>query len=177
VKRLLAMGAAALVLAFVVSDQASAQRRGGFGGFSGVRSGSGFSGMRVGGAGFSGMRVGAAGFRGFSGSAIRGTGVGYRGVRVATGARGVGYGVRTAGIRTAAIGPGRPGWGVAGRPGWGGVRPGWRRGWGGWGWGFPLAAAAIGAGYYGSYSSDCWAWDGYQWVNVCYDPYYYGYGY
>jgi hypothetical protein len=49
---------------------------------------------------------------------------------------------------------------------------GWRRG---WGWGGPLAPATVGFGL-GYYGSSCWAWDGYQWVNVCYSPYY-GYGY
>jgi hypothetical protein len=38
------------------------------------------------------------------------------------------------------------------------------------GWGFPFAGLALAAtaGYYGS----CWRWDGFQWVNVCYRPYY-----
>jgi hypothetical protein len=40
----------------------------------------------------------------------------------------------------------------------------------GWGWGFPLAAGLA----YGSYGYDsCLQWDGYNWINVCYDPYYY----
>src|SRR5882672_7830699 len=84
---------------------------------------------------------------------------------------------------------GRPGWGIGGRPGWGqgwGVagRPGWGRpgwahaGWGRrWGWGFPLAVG-VGLGYYGYASSDysdCLSWDGYRWVNVCYQPYPYAY--
>jgi hypothetical protein len=50
---------------------------------------------------------------------------------------------------------------------------GYRRGWGGWGWGLPVAAGlglAATAGYYGS----CWRWDGFQYVNVCYQP---SYGY
>jgi hypothetical protein len=38
----------------------------------------------------------------------------------------------------------------------------------GWGWGFPLAAGLA----YASYDS-CIQWDGYNWINVCYDPYYY----
>ena len=54
---------------------------------------------------------------------------------------------------------------------------GWRRGWGGWGW---QVAAGLGlglgwgyynypyyAGYYG-YSDPCLAWNGYNWINVCY---------
>ena len=57
---------------------------------------------------------------------------------------------------------------------------GWRRGWGGWGW--PVAAGlGLGLGtwgyynypyysaYYGApYSNSCLAWDGYNWVDVCY---------
>jgi hypothetical protein len=56
---------------------------------------------------------------------------------------------------------------------------GWRRGWGGWGW--PVAAGlGLGLGtwgynypyypaYYGApYSDSCLAWDGYNWVDVCY---------
>jgi hypothetical protein len=57
---------------------------------------------------------------------------------------------------------------------------GWRRGWGGWGW--PVAAGlglGLGtwgyynypyySGYYGSpYSDSCLAWNGYNWVDVCY---------
>jgi hypothetical protein len=39
-----------------------------------------------------------------------------------------------------------------------------------------VAAAAVGVGLYGGYYNDCVAWDGYQWVNVCYSGYG-GYGY
>jgi hypothetical protein len=69
----------------------------------------------------------------------------------------------------------RPGWGWAGRPGW---RPGvrwagrpWRPGWG-WGWGFPIAAGIIASGAWGGYYDQCYVWDGWQWVNVCYQSEY-----
>jgi hypothetical protein len=66
--------------------------------------------------------------------------------------------------------PGRVGW--AGRPYWR-YRTAWRR--------YPYwGAAAIGAGIlassyypYGYYDS-CWRWNGWDWVNVCYGPAYYG---
>ena len=126
-KKLLLLGASALLFASLVVDEASAQR--GMGG----------------------------GFRGgFAGGGFRAANVG--------GFRGAGW-------------AGRPvGWG-----GWGGRRVGWG-GWGwrrGWGWGWPVAAGVglgVGlatAGYYGS----CWRWDGWTWVNVCYTPSYYSYGY
>ena len=89
------------------------------------------------------------------------------------------------GIRTAAV---RGGY-VGGTRWAGGVRPGYGNRWNGnrwygnrwrgWGWGVPVAAAAVGLGYYaGGYGYDdgCIAWDGYQWVNVCYSDYYGGYG-
>jgi hypothetical protein len=80
---------------------------------------------------------------------------------------------------------GRPiGWGGAGwagrRVAWGGRGYGPYRGYGyrrGWGW--PLAAGlgiAAAATTYG-YSDSCTTWNGYAWVNVCYQPSYYGYGY
>jgi hypothetical protein len=37
-----------------------------------------------------------------------------------------------------------------------------------------LAFAA--ASTYGYYDS-CWRWNGFEWVNVCYGPYAYGYSY
>jgi hypothetical protein len=94
----------------------------------------------------------------------------------------IGSGFRGAGFRAAAIGPGfrsagfsRGGFGFRGPVVGRGVRVagfrgggwGWRRG---WGWGFPFAGLALAAtaGYYGS----CWRWDGFEWVNVCYQPYY-----
>ncbi|MET3839038.1 hypothetical protein ABIE49_001116 [Bradyrhizobium sp. OAE829] len=88
------------------------------------------------------------------------------------------------GLITAA-GPiaGRPGWGVAGRPGWGGRWAGYRPGWGRWGWGGwggPVAAGIVAAGAWGypyGYSGyhSCVVWDGYQYVNVCYESYGYSY--
>jgi hypothetical protein len=71
------------------------------------------------------------------------------------------------GFRGIGVGGIRPGWGV-GRPGWG--YAGWRRG-----WGWPIAAGIAAAGYYGGYYGgydDCFAWNGYRWVNVCYSGYY-----
>jgi hypothetical protein len=155
------VGASALASIFLLAftaESADAQRgRGG---------GPGAARMGVGGA-----RVGMAG-PGLRGAAIRGPGVGFQGPGVY---RGVGPGIRTAGIRSGYVGA------VGSR--WAGVRPGIWRGnrwhgnrWRGWGWGFPVAAAAVGLGYYAgnSYYNDCIAWDGYQWVNVCYSG---GYGY
>ena len=151
------VGASALASIFLLAftaESADAQRgRGGGGG-----------GARM--SGLGGARVGMAG-PGFRGAAIRGPGVGVY--------RGVGPGIRTAGIRSGYVGA------VGSR--WAGVRPGVWHGnrwhgnrWRGWGWGFPVAAAAVGLGYYAgnSYYNDCIAWDGYQWVNVCYSG---GYGY
>jgi hypothetical protein len=151
-KRMIVLGAAALTLAFLIADEASAQRRGfGGGGFGGM----GGRGMAVGGMGGRGMAVGGRGI-GVAGVGFRGAGYGIR----TAGVGGVGYGIRTAGV---------------GRGG-GLWRPGVR--FGGWrgGWGYPLAAG-IGLGYYGGYSGykDCLAWDGYGWVNVCYSTYPYGY--
>ena len=151
-KRFLVSAAVTLLLASAWSDGASAQRHG-FGG-----------GARLGGGGFhgGGMRIGGGAFRGGAWGLAGRPGWG------AVGRAGWGIGG----------GPGwRPGWGVAGRPGWG--RPGWAHaGWGRrWGWGFPLAVG-VGLGYYGyasSYYSDCLSWDGYRWVNVCYQPYPYSY--
>jgi hypothetical protein len=102
--------------------------------------------------------IGGGGMRG---GAIGGGGGGFRGGAIGGGGfRGpvIGSGVRVAGFR-------------------GG---GWRRGWGGWGW--PVAAGlGLGLGtwgyynypyysaYYGApYSDSCLAWDGYNWVDVCY---------
>jgi hypothetical protein len=94
--------------------------------------------------------------------------------RVGIGGPGRWAGVGRAGI----VGPGRwaggPGW-VGRRVAWGGWRPEWRRG-------FPIAAglalAGVGAWGYSNYYSSCVVWDGWQWVNVYYQPYYgyYGYG-
>jgi len=174
-KRLIVLGAAALTLAFLIADEASAQRRGfGGGGFQG--GGMGGRGMAVGGMGGRGMAVGGIGGRGLAVGGMmggRGMAVGGRSIGVAgVGLRGAGYGIRTAGV--GGVGYGIRSAGVGGglwRPG---VRFGGRRG----GWGYPLAAGiGIGLGYYGGYSgyNDCLAWDGYGWVNVCYSTYPYGY--
>ena len=40
---------------------------------------------------------------------------------------------------------------------------------GGWDWGYPYDYAAYGNG--------CWRWDGWQWINACYDYGGYNYGY
>jgi hypothetical protein len=175
-RKLWVLGASALLIAFSVIDEAAAQR--GRGGGGGAFSGGGFQGRAIG----SGFRAGS----GFRGAAIGG---GYRG-RAITGGRYVGprAGVRRASPRWAGRRVGVARAGVAGRrivrgARWGGRRvwvsrrPAWRRNW--WGWGWPVAAGfAFGAAT--AYSS-CWQWDGYQWVNVCYQPYYYGpyagYGY
>jgi hypothetical protein len=144
-KKLLLLGASALLFASLVVDEASAQRGMGGGFRGGGFGGGGFRGG-FGGGGFRAANIGG-GFRGgFAGGGFRAANVG--------GFRGAGWGGR------------RVGWG-----GWGGRR--------GWGWGWPVAAGVglgVGlatAGYYGS----CWRWDGWTWVNVCYRPSYYGYGY
>src|SRR5215213_5314235 len=130
-KKLVLLGASALLFASLVVDEASAQR--GFGG-GGFRGGGGF---------------GGGGFRGGLG------GGGYRGVGFGGGYRGLGWAGR-------GYGPYR------------GYGYGYRRGYG-WGWplaaGLGIAAAATTYGYYNS----CTAWNGYAWVNVCYQPAYYGY--
>lgn len=158
--RLLLVAAAVLVFTGFRPDLASAQRGGmrvgGFGGFHGAAIGGGFRGAAIGG-GFRGAMIGG-GFRtaaagaGWRPSWGVGTGWGWR--------RGLGWPV--------AAGAGwRPGWGV--RTGWG-----WRRG-----WGWPVAAglAIGGLGYYGyhdfgySNSNQCLAWNGWRWVNICYQPF------
>ena len=107
--------------------------------------GGGMRGGAIGGGG-GGFRGGAIGGGGFRGAAIGGGG--FRGPVI-------GSGVRVAGFRGA----------------------GWRRG-----WGWPVAAGlGLGLGtwgyynypyysaYYGApYSDSCLAWDGYNWVDVCY---------
>lgn len=164
-KRFLALGTAVLMLTFLVADEASARRGGG-----GVRVGGGFGGFR------------AANVGGFRGAGFRAASFG--------GWRGGGWGIGRAGWSGAGASwafAGRPGWGVGGwrgagwrGGGWGWAgrpllrRAAWNRGWGWGGWGFPLAAAA-GFGLYSYASSDCTAWTGYRWVNVCYSNYPYGY--
>ncbi|HSL70918.1 MAG TPA: hypothetical protein VK864_11795 [Longimicrobiales bacterium] len=175
-RKLLVLGAAALLFASLVPDDASAQKFGGRGGGGFSRGGGGFGAMRGVGGGFRGAAIGG-GYRGaaFRGSGFRAAGVGwggrgYVGRRVAWG--GPGY----VGRRVAWGGRGfvgrRVAWG--GRGYWPYRRHVWRRG-----WGFPVVAglgiaAATTYGYYDS----CWRWNGWDWVNVCYQPYYgYGYGY
>jgi hypothetical protein len=182
-KRCLVLVAATLMMAPLVSDGAFARGLGG----GGMRGGGG---MHFGGGGaFRGGGMGFAGVRG---------GAGFAGIR------GGGFGVRTAAVGGAFRGAWRPGWGAVGRPGlgWASVaRPGWgvaraswwRPGWGvagrpwwrrnfawgggGWGWGFPLAAGlALGSYAAYDYDSNCLAWNGFSWVNVCYQSSYdYGY--
>ena len=171
-KQLLLIGAASLMWVSLLPDTASAQR-----------------GMRVGG----GVGIGGGGVRGVAiGGGFRGPGIGGGAFRTAA-IGNVGIGRPGLGVvGRPEIGPGvgwRPGWGVAGRPGWGAA--GWRPGWGvagwrpGWrgGWGYPvaaglLAAGALGYGYgYGYGYDQCLAWNGYGWVNICYQPYAYQDGY
>src|SRR6187200_1561824 len=149
-KKLCVLGASALLFASLALDEAAAQRGGRGGGLGMGGGGGGFRGAAIGGGGgFRGGGLGMGGGGGFRGPAIGG---GFRSAGFSRGGFGfrspvVGMGVRVAGFRGG---------------GWG-----WRRG---WGWGFPFAGLALAAtaGYYGS----CWRWDGFEWVNVCYQPYY-----
>ena len=154
--KLCLLGAAALIATAFLPDVASAQRGGGGmrggggGGFHGGGMGGGFRGGGMGG-GFRGGAIGG----GFRGGAIGGGG--FRGAAIGPGFRG---GIGGGGLRSAAIGGGfrggaisRGGFrgvGIAG-PGFRGpVRVagfrggGFRRGWGGWGWGLPLAGVGLG---------------------------------
>jgi hypothetical protein len=140
-KQLCLIGAATLGLLALLPGDAFAQRAPIGGG--GMRGGA----IGGGGGGFRGAPIGS----GFRGGMVGRSGLGFRGPVI-------GSGVRVAGFR-------------------GG---GWRRGWGGWGW--PVAAGlGLGLGtwgyynypyysaYYGApYSDSCLAWDGYNWVDVCY---------
>ena len=98
---------------------------------------------------------------GFGGGGFHGGGGGFRGGGFAAGGmRGGGF--AGGGFRAA---------GIAARPGWG-----YRRG-----WGWPIGAGIIAAGalgygypYYAGYDG-CVVWDGYQYVNVCYQSYGYSY--
>ena len=144
-RRLVLLGAVALIVAALAPTDASAQRG---------------RGIAVGGGVVRGAAIG------------RGVGIG-RGVAIG---RGVGIGGGGYAIRSAAIGPR---YGIRGGVGWVG-RPGlrWRA------WGLPIVAAGIAAASYGygygygydsgyGYSAGydgCVAWDGYQWVSVCYQP-------
>jgi hypothetical protein len=114
--------------------------------------------------GFGGGGFRAGGFGGgFRGAAIGG----FRGAAVVGGLRARGLGFRGAAVAGTRGFASRPAW--SGRQAWWGGR-GWRRR---FGWGWPLAAGVAVAGLYGAYGGSCWAWNGYDWVNVCYD---YGYG-
>src|SRR6266566_3865969 len=160
-KKLLLVGAAALVLTAFLPDVASAQRGGGmrggggFGGFRGAAIGGGF---RGGGGGFHGGMMGG-GFRGGMG------GGGFRGAMV-------GGGFRGAGLRSGFVGSRR----FAFRPGFAPRfarfnRLGHRR------FAFAAAPFAVGVGLYGG---SCWTWQptpwGWQRVWACdYDYGYYGY--
>jgi hypothetical protein len=135
---------AASILA-LAPDPAAA--RGGFGGgFHGGGFGGGFHGGGFAGRGFGG---------GFAGSRAMAVG-GFRGGGLVA----------------------RPGWGgAAWRGGWAGSRPGWRGGWG-WGWGWPVAAgvaagaiAASAWDYPYADQEQCVFWNGYRWVNGCYQSY------
>jgi hypothetical protein len=170
-KQLCLIGAATLGLLALLPGDAFAQRApiggggmrggaigGGGGGFrGGAIGGGGFRGAAIGGGGFRGAAIGGGGFRGapissgFRGGMVGRSGLDFRGPVI-------GSGVRVAGFRGA----------------------GWRRGWGGWGW--PVAAGlGLGLGTWGyynypyysaysgaPYSDSCLAWDGYNWVDVCY---------
>ena len=182
-KRLLFVGASVLLIAVAAAGDAFAQRGGRGGGGAGF-SGGGFRGGAIGG----GYRGGAIG-GGYRGAAIRG---GYRGAVVRGGHRGAAVaGRRYVGPRGAvrsgyaragrrAVYGGRAVYGrrtaygrraIYGRRVWVG-RPGWRPGWGYYGWGWPVAAG-VAVGVASAYGS-CLRWDGYQWVDVCYQPYAYG---
>ena len=136
----------------------------------------GFGGGGFHGGGFHGF--GGGGFHGFGGGGFRGLGGGFRGAALGPRASfaAVGPGFRGGAIGRGFVGGGRwagARWGGArwAGAGWrGGRRWGWRRG-----WGWPVALG-IGLGawsYYDSpyYSDSCLAWNGYQWVNVCYGYY------
>jgi hypothetical protein len=135
----------------------------GGGGFRGAAiGGGGFRGAAIGGGGFRGAAIGGGGFRGaaIGGGGFRGIGIPGGGYAIRRAAIGSGYGIRGGAWRPG-LRPGwRPGWGWAGRP--------WRPG---WGWGFPVAAGLVGAGAWGYGYDQCLAWDGWRWINVCYQPY------
>jgi hypothetical protein len=148
-RKALLAAAALLIVAGSMPDNAFAQR---------------------GGRGFAGGGFRGGGFGGYGGGLYRG-GIGYRGGAIGYRGGAIGYRGGAIGYRGAAIGYRG---GVYRSVGW---RPGW-------GWGAPIAAGialgAIGYGYggygygydpyyYGGYSTtSCLAWDGYQWVNICY---------
>jgi hypothetical protein len=158
-RRLLILGASALLFTAVIADEALAQKKGGFGGFGGGGfGGGGFRGGGFGG-GFRGPAMGA-GFRGAAIGGPRFAAGGWRGGPAWSGQR-LGWGGR-----------GWAGRGVA----WGGG-PRWHRGgyWNrGWGWGVPVAAGLAFAAASSYPYDDCLRWNGWRWVNVCYAPAYYG---
>ena len=170
-RKILIALAVGIGLAPMFAEQAEAQR---------------FGGMRGGGIG----RVGGIGPGGGIGRVGIGGGIGRVGVgrvggigRVGIGRVGWGGGIGRVGIGRVGVGRvgiGRVGWGPrVGAVGWGARRVAWG-GWPGWRvrraawWGAPLAVGfGIGAFSYGS----CYQWDPYYgYVNVCYAPYYGGYG-
>jgi hypothetical protein len=145
-KRLMLVGAAALVLASLMPDDASAQRGRGGG-----------SGMRVGGGG-GGVRAAAIG-GGYRGAGIAGGGYAIRSAGIAPGVgigRG-GYAIRSAAIARGGVWRGRRGWGIPLVAGLAAA--------GAYGY---YGDASYGYSSYG-YSSDdqCLAWNGYGWVSVC----------
>src|SRR5437660_1605644 len=66
------------------------------------------------------------------------------------------------------FGGGHMGGGFGGGHMGGGFGGGHMGGGGGWDWGYPYDYAAYGNG--------CWRWDGWQWINACYDYGGYNYG-
>jgi len=144
-KRLMLVGAAALVLVSLMPDDASAQRGRGGGG-----------GMRVGGGG-GGVRAAAIG-GGYRGAGIAGGGYAIRSAGIAGGVgigRG-GYAIRSAGIVRGGVWPGRRG----GFPVAAGLAAAGALGY------YGYSSDAYSA--YGYSSGDgCLAWDGYNWVSVC----------
>ena len=169
-KKLLLVGAAALVLTAFLPDVASAQRSGGmrggggFGGFHGGMMGGGFRGG-MGGGGFRGAMVGG-GFRGGMGGGFSGRmGGGFRSAMVGGGFRGAGLRSGFVGSRSFAFRPGfAPRFARFNRFGH-------RR------FAFAAVPFAVGVGLYGG---SCWTWQptpwGWQRVWACdYDYGYYGY--
>ncbi len=144
-KRLMLVGAAALVLASLMPDDASAQRGRGGG-----------SGMRVGGGG-GGVRAAAIG-GGYRGAGIAGGGYAIRSAGIAPGVgigRG-GYAIRSASIARGGVWRGRRGWGIPLVAGLAAA--------GAYGY---YADASYGYSSYGYSDDQCLAWNGYGWVSVC----------
>ncbi len=150
-KRLMLVGAAALVLVSLMPDDASAQRGRGGGG-----------GMRVGGGG-GGVHAAAIG-GGYRGAGIAGGGYAIRSAGIAPGvgiARG-GYGIRSAAIAGGGVWRGRRGWGI---PVVAGLAAAGAYGYYG---DASYGYSSYGYSSYGYSSYDqCLAWNGYGWVSVC----------